>query len=63
MTAIEQYLIDTYRAAQHRDAPPPPPGRHDAAGSSARPVRTPGSRRSSTAARHSTPGARPSAAC
>ncbi|AXE22352.1 hypothetical protein C0216_01870 [Streptomyces globosus] len=31
MTAIEQYLIDTYRAAQRQEAPPPPPGRHDVA--------------------------------
>ncbi|CAL9504562.1 hypothetical protein SUDANB120_03515 [Streptomyces sp. enrichment culture] len=31
MTAIEQYLIDTYRAARHQDAPPRPPGRHDVA--------------------------------
>ncbi|MCX5195851.1 hypothetical protein OOK31_18475 [Streptomyces sp. NBC_00249] len=31
MTAIEQYLIDTYRAAQHGDPMPPPPGRDDVA--------------------------------
>ncbi|MFJ3922865.1 hypothetical protein [Streptomyces sp. NPDC090022] len=31
MTAIEQYLIDTYRSAQHEDPPPPPPGRDDVA--------------------------------
>jgi hypothetical protein len=31
MSAIEQYLIDTYRAAQHRTPPPPPPGRDDVA--------------------------------
>ncbi|AZM89715.1 MULTISPECIES: hypothetical protein [Streptomyces] len=31
MTAIEQYLIDTYRAAQHGTPPPPPPGRDDLA--------------------------------
>ncbi|MFJ8011572.1 hypothetical protein [Streptomyces sp. NPDC096339] len=31
MTAIEQYLIDTYRASQHGDPPPPPPGRDDIA--------------------------------
>lgn len=29
MSAIEQYLIDTYRAAQHGTPPPPPPGRDD----------------------------------
>lgn len=31
MTAIEQYLIDTYRASQHGEPPPPPPGRDDLA--------------------------------
>ncbi|MCB5180030.1 hypothetical protein [Streptomyces antimicrobicus] len=31
MTAIEQYLIDTYRTAQHGGPPPPPPGRDDVA--------------------------------
>ncbi|MCX5377653.1 hypothetical protein [Streptomyces sp. NBC_00091] len=31
MTAIEQYLVDTYRAAQHGTPPPPPPGRDDLA--------------------------------
>ncbi|MGE7390426.1 hypothetical protein ACQKM2_33600 [Streptomyces sp. NPDC004126] len=31
MTAIEQYLIDTYRAAQHGTPTPPPPGRDDVA--------------------------------
>ncbi|MFF3019846.1 hypothetical protein [Streptomyces sp. NPDC057939] len=31
MTAIEQYLIDTYRASQHRTPMPPPPGRDDVA--------------------------------
>ncbi|MFB7468522.1 hypothetical protein ACFCZ1_34415 [Streptomyces sp. NPDC056224] len=31
MTAIEQYLIDTYRASQHGDPMPPPPGRDDLA--------------------------------
>ncbi|MFF4324809.1 hypothetical protein [Streptomyces sp. NPDC001568] len=31
MTAIEQYLIDTYRAAQHHTPMPPPPGRDDIA--------------------------------
>ncbi|MFD9454598.1 hypothetical protein ACFWBC_16140 [Streptomyces sp. NPDC059985] len=29
MSAIEQYLIDTYRAAQHHTPMPPPPGRDD----------------------------------
>ncbi|MYT25131.1 hypothetical protein GTW69_33500 [Streptomyces sp. SID7760] len=31
MTAIEQYLIDTYRAAQLGAPMPPPPGRDDVA--------------------------------
>ncbi|MFF5448841.1 hypothetical protein [Streptomyces sp. NPDC012888] len=31
MTAIEQYLVDSYRAAQRGDAMPPPPGRDDLA--------------------------------
>ncbi|MFG2715014.1 hypothetical protein ACGFX2_31305 [Streptomyces goshikiensis] len=31
MTAIEQYLIDTYRAAQHASPMPPLPGAHDTA--------------------------------
>ncbi|UQX01687.1 hypothetical protein [Streptomyces sp. RerS4] len=31
MTAIEQYLIDTYRAAQQGAPMPPPPGRDDVA--------------------------------
>ncbi|MFD3700180.1 hypothetical protein ACFWUZ_29340 [Streptomyces sp. NPDC058646] len=31
MTAIEQYLIDTYRASQHGAPMPPPPGREDLA--------------------------------
>ncbi|MFJ8214570.1 hypothetical protein [Streptomyces sp. NPDC096033] len=31
MTAIEQYLIDTYRASQHGTPMPPPPGRDDLA--------------------------------
>ncbi|MFF5706817.1 hypothetical protein ACFY7H_30670 [Streptomyces sp. NPDC012794] len=31
MTAIEQYLVDTYRATQHGTPMPPPPGRHDLA--------------------------------
>lgn len=29
MTAIEQYLIDTYRASQQNAPMPPPPGRDD----------------------------------
>ncbi|OKK18519.1 hypothetical protein AMK16_19755 [Streptomyces sp. CB00455] len=31
MTAIEQYLIDTYRASQQGAPMPPPPGRDDLA--------------------------------
>ncbi|WP_404957940.1 hypothetical protein [Streptomyces sp. 147326] len=31
MSAIEQYLIDTWRASQHGDPTPPPPGRDDVA--------------------------------
>ncbi|MFJ4775609.1 hypothetical protein [Streptomyces sp. NPDC088762] len=31
MTAIEQYLVDTYRAAQLATPVPPPPGRDDVA--------------------------------
>ncbi|MFH7596597.1 hypothetical protein WDV06_16060 [Streptomyces racemochromogenes] len=31
MTALEQYLIDTWRASQHGTPPPPPPGRDDLA--------------------------------
>ncbi|MCY0945056.1 hypothetical protein [Streptomyces antarcticus] len=31
MSAIEQYLIDTYRASQHGAPMPPPPGRDDVA--------------------------------
>ncbi|MFJ7269007.1 hypothetical protein ACIQV3_20610 [Streptomyces sp. NPDC099050] len=31
MTAIEQYLVDTYRASQHGTPVPPPPGRDDVA--------------------------------
>ncbi|MCX4780185.1 hypothetical protein [Streptomyces sp. NBC_01264] len=31
MSAIEQYLVDTYRATQHRTPMPPPPGRDDVA--------------------------------
>ncbi|MFE3899583.1 hypothetical protein ACFXPY_04225 [Streptomyces sp. NPDC059153] len=29
MDAIQQHMIDSYRAAQRWEAPPPPPGRHD----------------------------------
>ncbi|MFD3540394.1 hypothetical protein ACFWUQ_12960 [Streptomyces sp. NPDC058662] len=31
MTAIEQYLVDTYRACQQGAPMPPPPGRDDLA--------------------------------
>ncbi|MCX4527310.1 MULTISPECIES: hypothetical protein [unclassified Streptomyces] len=31
MTAIEQYLIDTYRASQHASPMPPLPGEKDVA--------------------------------
>lgn len=31
MTAIEQYLIDTYRASRQGSPMPPPPGRDDVA--------------------------------
>lgn len=31
MTAIEQYMIDTYRASQQGAPMPPPPGRDDVA--------------------------------
>ncbi|MFD6887060.1 hypothetical protein [Streptomyces sp. NPDC059957] len=31
MTAIEQYLVDAYRASQHGTPMPPPPGRDDVA--------------------------------
>ncbi len=31
MTAIEQYLIDTWRASQQAAPMPPPPGRDDVA--------------------------------
>ncbi|KIF01111.1 hypothetical protein PL81_37390 [Streptomyces sp. RSD-27] len=31
MTAIEQYLLDTYRATRHGTPVPPPPGRDDVA--------------------------------
>ncbi|MFG2562463.1 hypothetical protein [Streptomyces sp. NPDC048496] len=29
MDAMQQHMIDSYRAAQHGEAPPPLPGRHD----------------------------------
>ncbi|MDX2732748.1 MULTISPECIES: hypothetical protein [Streptomyces] len=29
MDAIQQHMIDSYRAAQHGELPPPLPGRHD----------------------------------
>ncbi|MFF2410580.1 hypothetical protein [Streptomyces sp. NPDC058092] len=29
MNALQQHMIDSYRAAQHGEPPPPPPGRHD----------------------------------
>ncbi|MEE1808743.1 hypothetical protein [Streptomyces sp. BE133] len=29
MDAIQQHMIDSCRAAQRGEAPPPPPGRHD----------------------------------
>ncbi|MFJ1547811.1 hypothetical protein [Streptomyces sp. NPDC088246] len=29
MDAIQQHMIDSYRAAQHGELPPPSPGRHD----------------------------------
>lgn len=31
MNAIEQHMIDAYRALQRGEAPPPPPGRYDLA--------------------------------
>ncbi|MFG2619070.1 hypothetical protein ACGFXC_15815 [Streptomyces sp. NPDC048507] len=31
MSAIEQYLLDSYRASQHGTPQPPPPGRDDVA--------------------------------
>ncbi|MFD4017661.1 hypothetical protein [Streptomyces sindenensis] len=31
MDAIQQHLLDTYRAAQRSEPAPPPPGRHDRA--------------------------------
>ncbi|MFG2874977.1 hypothetical protein ACGFYU_08175 [Streptomyces sp. NPDC048337] len=31
MTAIEQYLVDSWRASQHGAPMPPPPGRDDLA--------------------------------
>ncbi|MDJ1645022.1 hypothetical protein [Streptomyces pakalii] len=32
MDAIQQHMLDTYRAAQLSEPAPPPPGRHDRAG-------------------------------
>ncbi|MEU8678927.1 hypothetical protein [Streptomyces sp. NPDC048560] len=29
MDAIQQHMLDSYRAARHGEPPPPPPGRHD----------------------------------
>ncbi|WTE34620.1 hypothetical protein OH735_16360 [Streptomyces sp. NBC_01618] len=29
MNALQQHMIDSYRAARHGEPPPPPPGRHD----------------------------------
>ncbi|MFF2326802.1 MULTISPECIES: hypothetical protein [unclassified Streptomyces] len=29
MDAIQQHMFDSFRAAQHGEAPPPLPGRHD----------------------------------
>ncbi|MGW3331284.1 hypothetical protein ACWDF9_12165 [Streptomyces rubiginosohelvolus] len=31
MDAIQQHMLDTYRAAQLAEPAPPPPGRHDRA--------------------------------
>ncbi|MET8843066.1 hypothetical protein ABZW67_23615 [Streptomyces rubiginosohelvolus] len=31
MDAIQQHMLDTYRAAQLSEPAPPPPGRHDRA--------------------------------
>ncbi|WP_160159786.1 hypothetical protein [Streptomyces sp. WAC05374] len=31
MDAIQQHMIDAYRALRHGEAPPPPPGRGDLA--------------------------------
>ncbi|MDQ0795693.1 hypothetical protein [Streptomyces sp. B1I3] len=29
MDIVQQHMLDSYRAAQHGEVPPPPPGRHD----------------------------------
>ncbi|MBV7669466.1 hypothetical protein STHAL_08210 [Streptomyces halstedii] len=29
MDIVQQQILDSYRAAQHGEASPPPPGRHD----------------------------------
>ncbi|MEU9617843.1 MULTISPECIES: hypothetical protein [unclassified Streptomyces] len=29
MNALQQHMLDSYRAAQRGEQPPPPPGRHD----------------------------------
>ncbi|MEV0021614.1 hypothetical protein AB0H45_05190 [Streptomyces atroolivaceus] len=29
MDIVQQYMLDSCRAAQHGEAPPPPPGAHD----------------------------------
>ncbi|WP_326698207.1 hypothetical protein OG909_13155 [Streptomyces sp. NBC_01754] len=31
MDVVQQQILDSYRAAQHGEAPPPLPGRHDRA--------------------------------
>uniref|UniRef100_A0AAU3GUZ8 Uncharacterized protein n=1 Tax=Streptomyces sp. NBC_01401 TaxID=2903854 RepID=A0AAU3GUZ8_9ACTN len=31
MDIVQQHMLDSYRAAQHGEAPPPPPGRDDRA--------------------------------
>ncbi|MCX4787556.1 hypothetical protein OG369_15585 [Streptomyces sp. NBC_01221] len=31
MNALQQHVIDSYRAARHGEPPPAPPGRHDRA--------------------------------
>lgn len=31
MDAIQQHMLDTYRAARHGESPPPLPGRYDVA--------------------------------
>ncbi|WP_405663955.1 hypothetical protein OG379_17885 [Streptomyces sp. NBC_01166] len=29
MDTFQQHMLDSYRAAQHGEGPPPPPGAHD----------------------------------